>query len=74
MQFAHLLPACCIADGPLAGYPKSWAHYVVGVDWIARHQAREQLRRRDATFMAQPGVKSDVYTNWANAHKLAAEW
>ena len=72
--FAHELPMWCHQDGPHRGAPLSWAHYVVGIDWLSRQQARRQLWARDAAFMAQPGVKQDSYNAWKREHMLAAEW
>jgi hypothetical protein len=64
----------CHQTGPLAGYPLSWAHYVVGIDWISRHRARTKLDMRDASRMAQPGMDAAARTRWQNEHMLAAEW
>lgn len=64
----------CHRAGPLEGYPLSWAHYVVGIDWLARNQAREQLRLRDATKMAQPGIDAAARSKWERDHLLVAEW
>ena len=56
------------------GVPLSWRHYAVGMGWIGRHVAREQLRAFSPVRMAQVEIEQQDRERWLNRVNASAEW
>ena len=53
LEFAAGLPGLLHTEGPEAGFPLTWRHYVYGMAYLRRARLREMLRTAEATRAGQ---------------------
>jgi hypothetical protein len=70
--FAGALQGWCWRDGPHAGYPFTWLHYVYGQAHLNRRRARAVLDLHDAMAAAQ-AMPGQAKRDWLRAWQAAAE-
>ena len=71
--FADRLPAWCHRDGPLAGLPLSWGHYLYGMAHINRARARGKVDTHDAVRVAG-ATNERSRKEWVADMNDLAEW